>query len=302
MKRNITKNFFFNKIVQAVFLSLIMGKFTHNFFRKCAVKPYNKRRKQWIKNITRQIITSTPTPQQTYKYPLPVKNWPLTEILDNENKRNMSVQNCYIYGNLNPDHIMRNVFPICQYIKDEPIKFIEKFILSNINFYISMFDDRIIAFIDSLYHDLWRLILLILISAPVIDQHQNELKSINRIYLDEYQSYIIERLFLCNTQTIYKLCSLFNNFRDTITEIHEGNEYKNCKILQDISLSVHLEPFKDTTDLRYIVYKERLTNKQKYISFRFHVPKVHFVNQSSHREEIEKHTLMVLKERTKRIN
>jgi hypothetical protein len=280
-----------------------MGKLWNSIFEKY-INPYyyhyGHRRKQWIKSITHDIVTETPNKQVFYKYTLPSDKWPLDNVLTDAIRRNMSVQACYMNTSADTSIILKNDFPVCSYIKDDTLAFIKKYIFPNIHFYVSMFDDRILSFIDTLYNDVWRLVVQSLLSTPITDIYQKKIPSMNRIYLDECD-YIIERLLPHNTQTNYGLYHLFYHLIDTLKAIYDTDNICTIKLIHEILMDIHLEPFKKSADIRYELFQHKYKHRQKYLSIRFHMPKMLVTNLNNHFEEIEEHKITVLSERAKRI-
>ena len=279
-----------------------MAQLLHTFLKKYKAKSHNFKRKQWLKSITHDLIKTTPIKPLINKYALPIHNWNLGEILNDNSKKGMCINACYVYTNPDDEQPLKFAFPLYQYLKDEPLLFIDKFILPHINFYISIFDDRIMSFIDTLHHDIWRMVLLLLLSLPVVDTLHNKVTSINQIYLDEDDCYVVERVFPYSSHSIYKFCCLFGNIFETLSNVYDVNNLNNFKFIQEMFISIHLKPFKEMSDSKLAFQREQEKHKHKYLSLQFYVPKAIIPVHAGQFEHIDNQTSTFSKEKTKRIS
>lgn len=279
-----------------------MGKTKQSLFNRCHkfIKPlFSIRRKQWIKAITSDVLKASPSESIIFKHSIPTDKLIVSKILSDNTLTNLSVQACYVYTSTEKQSLFKNDFPMCQYIKEDFICFAEKFILPNIHFYITIFDERIISFISTLYNDLWRLILQLFISTPILDQYENNLKTLNRVYLDDKDYFIIERLLPHKIMTKYNIYNILSHTLETINNLYDSDLESNLNLLSDIAISIYLEPLKRPADITCTHFHESTKNIPTYLSVRFYIPRSFITVHDVHVSDIESHTITLLGERAK---
>lgn len=284
-----------------------MGKILHSFLKKYQLyissqHQTRSKRKKWIRSMTDDIVKFSPSNVIYFKYSLPTEKINLETVLGNASKTKMSVQGCYMYIGKETCSPLQNEFPICQYLQEDCLAFSEKFILKHIHFYISIFEERILSFIATLYNDLWRLALQLFLSAPIIGQHQSRVTSINRVYLDEKDYYIVERLLGYSAMNTYDMSNIFGHTMDTINNMYDKNFEKYLKLLGNILVCISLEPLKKSNDMKYMSFHESSNGAQKYLSLQFFIPRSLVPVNDSHINDIKSHTITILSERTKMLN
>lgn len=216
----------------------------HTHYFKHHHKDYT--RKQWLKRITLNMIQNRPVQQQIRKYSLPSSQMYLSDILIDKNMKNMFVEACYMVIKAQDGSILKNDFPTFQFCCQTELPFLHEYIFPHICNYITIDESRIYSFINMLFSKEMRLIVLLLLSAPVVDCFLNRHISENRVYLDEEMHIIIERLFSFSTQTSYSFCHLFHHLANTINDVYRNNMTAIFNILNKIELNIQFKPYKTT--------------------------------------------------------
>lgn len=256
--------------------------------------PFGKktRRKKWIQNITRDLFTFVPPVDLIRKYTLPTSKCSLLKIISCDWKRNAFVEGCYLINRKQIEPKLSNKFHFGEFLSDGTMGYIQRFILKNITRYVTCYDSRIESFIETLFLKRWRLILHLLLTTSVVDQHGEHVDGDNHIHLDDDTCYVVERLLDYNIATEYNLSYLFHDLSDSLERSETTQQYLNDNLLNEILVEIHLEPYKILKVLK----------SDTLVSVRFHVPKNAFQNEQNNLKDTDHSALVLLAEKYKMSN
>lgn len=227
-------------------------------FLKCVRKP--RRRKQWLREISQQIINDIAETEKRDKYPLPTDKWILNDVLIDPMKRNLYVQGCYAFTSTSNDNLIflsDYIFPFRELTHNDFIRYISNLVLVKIFSYITACDENIATFIDSLSLIEWKLVLYVILTSPISNSSGDKLLSKNYIYLDEDDYYVIECVFENKIKTTFVIHFLLRNLINMLQNFMNNYSIHKAGILHNIFIQFHQESFKKHADFKEMVFSLR---------------------------------------------
>ena len=241
------------------------------------------KRKHLLNSITSELRNFKPKSEPKCRYSLPSRKCSLAQILSSNFNKNISIQDCYMYkcpDNKNNNNVLvKQLFRYGEYFcAENPFQFV----LPHIKKYITEYDSRVNIFLQTLYISRWQLVLHILLSGEILDQHNKKIQGENYIHLDNPSNYIIERLFLYNVRTKYFLCHLFHHLSDVLNQSERNESSNDENLLKSSEMDIHCVPYQNIS---------MIDSSKRFISVRFYFPKDIFSNDLNNCHEIDENIL-----------